>query len=294
MGMGCGGASRIGMRTGNTEKDCVNLIRKSIDAGINFMDTADTYGTEAIVGKAIKDTRRMNLVLSTKVNPIGITPSNLERSIERSLRAFRTDYIDIFNLHGVVIGNYNYLVSKIIPVLQKAREQGKIRFIGITESGKEDPQHQMLQRALQDDFWDTMMVGFNMINQTARERVLRKALKKNIGIINMYAVRNALSNPRHLKIIIQDLIKRKEINPSDIDRHNPLHFLIHDGGARTIIDAAYRFCRYEPGIHVVLSGTGHHDHLKANIESFHRPPLPREDVLKLKNIFRNVDSVLGN
>jgi aryl-alcohol dehydrogenase-like predicted oxidoreductase len=60
-----------------------------------------------------------------------------------------------------------------------------------------------------------------------------------------------------------------------------------------LTDAAYRFCRYEPGTHVILSGTGNLDHLKANIESFSRPALPQEDLEKLKNIFAKVDSVSG-
>jgi len=152
----------------------------------------------------------------------------------------------------------------------------------------------MLQKALHDDFWDTMMVGYNIINQSARERVLMKALEKNIGIINMYAVRIALSNPEYLKQVIRGLIEKKEINASDINKDNPLDFLIHEGGATSIVDAAYRFCRYETGINVVLSGTGNMDHLKANIESFSRPPLPRADVERLKYIFKNVDSALGN
>jgi L-galactose dehydrogenase len=286
MGIGCGGPSRVGTRTGKTEAESINLIRQGINAGINFIDTAEDYGTEVIVGKAIKSAGRVNLVLSTKVHATGITPMDLERILDNSLKVLGTDYIDIFSLHGVTLENYDYLITEIIPVLQKVRKQGKIRFIGITESGTKDTQHTMLQRALQDKFWDTMMVGFNIINQSARE--------KNIGIINMYAVRIALSNPEHLKNVIRELIEKKEISPSDIDGYNPLDFLIHDGGATNMIDAAYRFCRYEPGIHIVLSGTGNINHLKANIGSFYRPPLQQEDVSKLKFIFRNVDSVLGN
>ena len=63
---------------------------------------------------------------------------------------------------------------------------------------------------------------------------------------------------------------------------------------RNIVDAAYRFCRYELGTHVILSGTGDINHLNANIESFLKPPLPREDVLKLKKIFQNIDSISGD
>ena len=65
------------------------------------------------------------------------------------------------------------------------------------------------------------------------------------------------------------------------------------GNTRLSPDAAYRFCRDEPGVNVVLSGTGNLDHLAANLESFARPPLPKEAVVKLRRIFRNVDSTTG-
>jgi L-galactose dehydrogenase len=144
-----------------------------------------------------------------------------------------------------------------------------------------------------DDIWEVMMVGFNMLNQSARERVFPKTIEKNIGVMIMFAVRRALSRPEILTETIQDLIERKQLAPADIDGNDPLGFLVHEGGAMSIVDAAYRFCRYEPGTNVILSGTGNAEHLKANIESFSRPPLPQADLLRLKEIFRRVDSVSG-
>ena len=137
------------------------------------------------------------------------------------------------------------------------------------------------------------MVGFNILNQSARERVFPKTVEKNIGVMIMFAVRRALSRPEILAETIQDLIEKKQLAPADIDENDPLGFLVHEGGAVSIVDAAYRFCRYEPGTNVILSGTGNAEHLKANIESFSRPPLPQADLLRLKEIFRRVDSVSG-
>jgi len=89
------------------------------------------------------------------------------------------------------------------------------------------------------------------------------------------------------------LIGKNQISPSEINMNDPLKFLIHDGGAKNLVDAAYRFCRYESGIHVTLSGTGNLNHLKDNIESILRPPLPEKDLIRLKKIFKNVDSISG-
>ena len=299
IGMGCGGPSRIGAGYSkdqrNTKEVSVAVIQRAIKSGINFIDTAEIYRTEKIVGEAIKNMNRESLIISTKKSTFrNITPEDVYKSFERSLKALGTDYIDIYHLHGVIPRDYEYLFSEIVPSLLELREQGKLRFLGITERFGADTDHIMLQRALQDDIWDVMMVGFNILNQSARDLVFPKTIEKNIGVLIMFAVRLALSRPKRLKEVIQSLINKNQLDQNDIDEENPLNFLIHKDGAINSVDAAYRFCRYEPGTHVILSGTGNSDHLKSNIESFSRPPLPKDDVEKLKKIFQNVDSVSGH
>ncbi|MFC2014365.1 aldo/keto reductase [Chloroflexota bacterium] len=294
MGLGCGGASRVGQGTGKTKEESIAVIRQAIDSGINIIDTAEGYRTEEILGKAIKDIDRSSLVLSTKKTVSGdITPEQVQKSLEDSLKRLGTDFVDIYYLHGVLPKDYKYLASEIGPLMQKMRDQGKIRFMGVTEMFNADTQHNMLQSALEDDIWDVMMVGFNMLNQSARDTVFPKALQKNIGIVIMFAVRAAFSRPERLKEILNQLIENKQLNPADIDESNPLGFLVQDGGAVSLPDAAYRFCHYEPVPHVIFSGTGNLAHLETNIESFTRPPLPQDDLIKLKAIFKNVDSVTG-
>jgi L-galactose dehydrogenase len=294
MGVGCGGPSRVGKSTGKSTKQSVALIQYALDNGINIIDTAELYRTERIVGEAIKGRERESVILSTKKSVFGkLGPEEVEKSLNKSLIALGTDYIDIYHLHAVFPEDYDNVIPNIIPTFQKLKNEGIIRFIGITERFDLDPQHIMLQKALKDDYWDIIMVGFNILNQSARERVFPETMKKNIGTLIMFPVRLALSRPERLNQVINELIDKVELNPSDIDMKNPLGFLVHKGNAVNLVDAAYRFCNYEPGTHVILSGTGDIEHLKANIESFSRPPLPDEDVFKLKKIFQNVDSVSG-
>ncbi|NVM03177.1 MAG: aldo/keto reductase [Candidatus Helarchaeota archaeon] len=295
MGLGCGGPSRIGKGTGRTKEESIALIRQALDSGINIIDTSEMYGTEKIIGRAIEGMDRESLILSTKKQTMDrITPEKVQKSLEKSLKKLGTDYVDIYHLHAVRLKDYNYLVKKIVPTLQELQKQGKIRYIGITERFISDTGHKMLQRALQDDFWDVMMVGFNMLNQSARDRVFPKTIEKKIGVLIMFAVRLALSRPDYLKQVIGKLIEKNMLNASDINEKKLLDFLIHEDGAENLIDAAYRFCRYEPGTHVILSGTGNPEHLKSNIKSFSKPPLPQKDLLRLKKIFKNVDSVSGH
>ncbi len=297
-GLGCGGPSRLGMRDNKSQRECVALVRQALDLGVNLLDTAEVYGTEEIVGKAIAGLPRDKIVISTKKKFPLDDPSDpaeeTRKSLEQSLRRLRTDYIDIYHAHGVEPGDYDYASTKLLPVLLKMREEGKIRFVAISEAFVEDPTHQMLQQALDDDYWDVVMVGFNLLNQSARNQVFPKTLKNKIGTLVMFAVRRALSQPQRLREVWSELAKKGLVKPDDCNPDAPLDFLIGDGKASTVVDAAYRFCRYEPGVHVVLTGTGSADHLKANIESLTKPPLPEAVTAKLKQIFSRVDSITGN
>src|ERR1044071_6901523 len=105
-GLGCGGPSRLGMRSGGGgEANAIAIIREAIDLGVNFIDTAENYRTEGVVGKAIAGIPRDRVVISTKKTLPAREDYNLEkefqRGVEQSLKLLGTDYIDIYHLHGV-------------------------------------------------------------------------------------------------------------------------------------------------------------------------------------------------
>ena len=297
-GLGCGGPSRLGRRDNKSEKECIALVRSALDLGVNFLDTAEVYGTEEIVGKAIDAVPRDKIIISTKKAFPLADPSDpageVRKSLEQTLRRLRTDYIDIYHAHGVEPGDYGYASTKLLPVLLRMREQGKIRFLGITEAFVEDTKHQMLQQALEDDYWDVVMVGFNMLNQSARNTVFSKTVKENVGTLVMFAVRKALSRTERLREVWSELAQKGLVDRNACNPEAPLDFLLRDGKASSIVDAAYRFCRHEPGVHVILSGTGSSDHLKTNIESLTKPPLPEPVTARLREIFSKVDCITGN
>ena len=291
MGLGAGGHSRLGRHAGLTDAQSADLVRRALDRGVNFVDTAEGYGTESIVGRALQGRDRTAVVLSTKKSTRHehVTPSALRASLDQSLKRLRTDYIDLYNLHGVVPQDYPYLVNDIYPALQKAQQQGKIRFVGLSEMFNEDLEHTMLQQALADDLWDVLMVGFNLLNQTARARVFAQAIAQNVGIQIMFAVRKALGHPDSLRTFTAALVEKGQLDPADLAAFPD--FLLAE--APSLPDAAYRFCRDEPGVHVVLSGTGNAAHLDANLASFARPPLTPTTRDRLIHIFRRVNSTTG-
>ncbi len=293
-GIGGGGSSRIGKRTGKTDRESADIVLRAFEAGVNFIDTSEGYGTEPIIRLALEDIPRDQLIISTKKSSKGRTADSVVTSCEESLERLGTDTIDVYSLHSVFPDDYARCREELYPGLVKLQEAGKIRYIGITEIFNSDKAHDMLKAALADDLWDVAMVGFNILNQTARDAVFARAIEQDVGIQVMFAVRKAMSDPAFLVEVVGGLIEAGQLDAGDLDDvGHPLDFLVHETGAVSIPDAAYRFCRYEPGTHVILSGTGNPDHLQENIASFERPPLPQADVDRLKRIFRNVDSITG-
>ena len=103
-GLGCGGHSRLGQSRGATEDESIAVVRRALDLGITFIDTARAYGTEDIVGKGVAG-HRDEVVISTKAHPAGrdgpLPGKELRESLEKSLGRLRTDCVDVFHLHGV-------------------------------------------------------------------------------------------------------------------------------------------------------------------------------------------------
>ena len=197
--------------------------------------------------------------------------------------------MDIYHLHGVGDAGYDFAANVLAPVVTGLKEAGKIRAVGITEEFPANPRHEMLQRGLHDPWWDVVMVGFNLLNPSARRSVFPLTLEKGVGTLVMFAVRRALSQPAQLTKLLREMEQRALVEPGA-----DLGFLTDNGCAETLTEAAYRFCVHEPGADVVLTGTGDEKHLEANIAAALKPPLPPEALEKLEALFGKVDSVTGN
>ncbi len=295
LGLGCGGPSRLGRKTGRNEEESVAVVRRAIDAGINFLDTAESYGTEGFIGKAIAGLPRERIVLSTKktVSRKGVMapPEEVPASVEACLSRLGTDYIDVLHMHNVRPGEYEYVRDVLVPQVRKLQQAGKVRFIGITEDFDGDSSHTMLRRALGDDCWDVFLLGYNLVNQSAARTVFPDAIRKGVGTLVMYALRWARRTAEARGELARQLIAQSRMDPSAAGQDDPLGFLVHPGGASCLVEAALRFCRYSPGVNVTLSGTGDASHAEANARMIEGPPLPAEDMARLERLFEKVDHI---
>lgn len=277
-GLGCGGSSRLGTVTGNSEQQSISIVKRALDLGVNLFDTAKAYGTEDIVGQALRGRERESVIISTKSlvrrGDKFFSAEELRSGLEASLSSLKMDYIDIFHLHAVLADDYLRVKRELVPVLLRAKEEGKIRYLGITESPPNDSRHSLLQQVLGEDCpFEVIMLAFHLMHQNARLSVFPTTTKENIGTLIMFAVRSIFSDTAYLSSKLKELSGNGSLPESYNEIAIFREILIEKGGAESIIDAAYRYARHEPGANVVLLGTGNLNHLETNINSILSIPL---------------------
>ena len=108
-----------------------------------------------------------------------------------------------------------------------------------------------------------------------------------IGTLLMFVVRNIFSNAAYRAEVIAKLVEQGQLKAGG----DPLDFLITEGGAESITDAAYRYARHEQGTDVILFGTGNKDHVKDNVASILRPALPPAVIERLHASFGHLTGV---
>jgi aryl-alcohol dehydrogenase-like predicted oxidoreductase len=270
------------------------VVREALVLGITHIDTAEAYGTETAVGMAVPAERRGEIVICTKVpSHSDDGPLSAETFRERAmacLQRLNTPYIDVLYVHGVTVEEYEHAHTVLLPAIERMCEEGLVRAAGITEAFGRDTGHEMLAMAVKEPRWKVMMVGLNLMNQSARERVLKPAEDQGIGVTIMFAVRRSLRDMDALMAVRNQIADRLPIPPDE----EPLDQFLARHGITSIPDTAYRFCRYEPGVDVVLTGTGNIEHLRSNVQSINADPLPEEVAERLKREFAGVDYLSGN
>ena len=301
MGLGSGGPSQLGQGSGVAEADAHRVVRRALELGINLIDTAADYReSEAILGRALAGVPRDSYILCTKFTPIdkrggtGLkAEAALAESVERSLSRLGTDHVDVLQLHGVAPADYAGARDRFVPLAKKLQEQGKFRFLGITETFAEDDHHQTLRDALEDDLWATFMVGYNLLTPMPEEHVLPEAKQKDVGVLVMCAVRRAIARPEKLSELIVDLKGRGELAADAVPNDAPLDWLVH-GEVPSVTAAAYRYAAGHPGVSCVLTGTANVHHLEQNVKDVLGPPLPAQDREKIAKLFGPIRRNLGN
>jgi len=238
------GGSEIGYA--NTSVRTVSrLLGSALDAGLNVIDTAECYRDgESLIGKAVSH-RRQDYYLFTKCghsdgyNFPDWSPKSLESSIDRSLQRLRTDYVDLIQLHSC--DEEILRQGAVIEVLQRARDEGKTRYIGY--SGDSDA----ALYAVNCGAFDTLQTSINIADQQAITLTVPSAKDKGMGIIAKRPIANAVWKYR--------------ARPQDPyvqtywDRLLKLDYPFLKADAKTAAETALRFTLSVRGVHTAIVGT---------------------------------------
>ena len=159
----------------------VNVLRHAYEKGINFYDTANAYrGSEDKMGRAFEGMRH-KVIFATKT--IRRDAKSATEQIENSLRLLRTDYIDLYQLHQVAQEkDWAAIMAPggALEAVVKAKEQGKIRFIGVTSHSLP-----MAVKLVKTGLFSTVQFPFNFIEDAAKEELHAVALERKMGILVM-------------------------------------------------------------------------------------------------------------
>ena len=307
LGMGSGGHNPLGLASGRSESEMVSLLHRAFSLGINLFDTSPGYGNgrgERIVGQALKELPRDEIVVSTKIALAGLMqgkpmkPMNLSDvgpSVDACLERLQTDYVDVMLMAVAEHSeNFDRVIDELIPELLKQKQKGKIRFVGSSEVTRSDGAHQWLERVIPTDLIDVAMVGHNMINQSAQRNIFPLCKRKNIGVINVFTVRNLFWNPTRLKEVIADLKQRGILSKDAVSDDDPFGWLLEECNCGSLVEAAYRYAAYTEPVSTVMCGTIECEELEENVPNIEKGPLPPAAIKRLQETFGHIDEAIGN
>ena len=181
----------------------IRTVHAALDAGINLIDTAAGYDdgeSELCLGKALHG--REDVLVETKYCPYESylpeaayngTPEALIASAEASLRRLKRDRLDIFLGHGIrSVDTLNrFLNDGCYDAMLRLREQGKARYIGISELSESDGTHAVLKQAVPTGAFDVVMLTINFLLQTAIAGVLPLCHRHDVGTVVMMPLNQA-------------------------------------------------------------------------------------------------------
>ncbi len=157
------------------ERNAIDTIHASIDHGITLIDTAQYYRTsESIIGKALQNGWRDRCFIATKVSS-KYSRADIRTAIENSLRALKVDTVDLYQIHS---WNPQYPVEESMDEMAKLRQEGKVRYLGVSNYNAEQ-----MQRALQTARFESSQPRYNLFDREIEAEDIPFCEREGIGIL---------------------------------------------------------------------------------------------------------------
>jgi aryl-alcohol dehydrogenase-like predicted oxidoreductase len=265
------------------ENASIRLIRAAAERGINFFDTARGYGrSESILGAALAGCPSCIVATKLGVPGNGLLPDRVEfskivmTSIETSLRELGRDVLDIVQVHNATAETLES--TDMLAVLETARRQGKLRFIGASVYGERNA-----LAALRCDTIDTLQVALNLLDQRMVARVIPEAILRNVGLL----VRSVF-----LKGVLTERVHSLPTNMQTLAAASEQARQILGETWQTLPRTAVRFCLSVPGVHSVLMGLRDVTELSPALAAEGAGPLPESIFHKAEELRFTDPSIL--
>jgi aryl-alcohol dehydrogenase-like predicted oxidoreductase len=307
LAFGCGNVGGLMIRGAPAERE--RAVARAIELGIDYFDTAPAYGdgqSEINLGAALRG-RRGQVRVGTKFRlsrpDLADVAGAIGRSLELSLRRLGMEHVDLLHLHNVIgsgvieggpIGGESGEdrvsaaegLERVIPALERLREQGKTRFYGITALGDTEALHRVVEKGS----LHSAQVCYNLLNPSAGVAIppgfpaqdfrglLGLAGAHGVGtIVIRVLAAGALSgvNARHpIAAPSVDPIASGPDSAADVRRAQELRSVLDEAGAETLVEAALRFAISHASVSTVLLGYSSLDHLETAATAVSKGPLP--------------------
>ena len=269
----CLGAMMFGAWGNPDHDDSIRIIHAALDAGINFIDTADVYGhgeSEEIVGKALAGGRRDDIILATKFhNAMGEDPNQrgnsrrwIIRAVEDSLRRLGTDWIDLYQVHRI---DPRTDIEETLSALSDLVHQGKVRYIGSsTFPASQIVEAQWVARDRNLQRFVTEQPPYSMLVRAVEADVLPTCLRHGMAVMSYSPLTGGWLSGRWRKDTGQQSSSRANRLPERFDLSQPanqrkldavedLAQLAEQTGI-TLIQLAIAFVLNHPAITAALIG----------------------------------------
>jgi aryl-alcohol dehydrogenase-like predicted oxidoreductase len=299
LGFGCGAVGGFMVRGDPAEQE--RTIARAIAAGVNYFDTAVQYGdgeSEKNLGRVLQNLKPANAVVGTKVrvppDDFGRIADAVAKSLEGSLARLRLDRVDIFHLHNPVTEqgggtalSVRQVLDDVVPAFERLRQQGKIRFLGMTAVGDTAALHQVIDAGA----FDSAQIVYNMLNPSAAielpqsypaqdyRRLFDRTKANGVGVVGIRVLAGgALSGSAERHPIAgpaPEPIGSAMSYDADIDRARRLSPLVTEGFAGSLTEAATRFAISHPAMGTILVGLATPQQFEDSLAAVEKGPLPQ-------------------
>jgi len=308
LGFGCGAVGGLMVRGDPMDQE--RTIARAMGAGVNYFDTAVQYGngeSEKNLGRILQHLRPPNAVVGTKVRlpsvSFGHIADAVATSLEHSLIRLRRDRVDIFHLHNAITDagggetlSVQQALGEVVPAFQRLRQQGKIRFLGLTAIGSTTA----LYRVIDAGAFDSAQVVYNMLNPSADTklppnypaqdygRLFQHTKKSGVGVIGIRVLAGgALSGSTERHPIASpppEPIGSAMSYEADVTRARRLMPIVQEGFATSLTEAAIRFAISHPAMGTILVGMATPHQFENALAAVQKGPLPSAALERLTTL----------